>query len=60
MLHLLLGWQVHDIEDLAGEGRRVKGCPYYAARHFAEDAELVFCPYRRASPSLAQPLLLAA
>ena len=45
-LELRMGWQVHDIEDLAAEGRRVKGCPYFAARHFAEDAELVFCPYR--------------
>ena len=40
--------QVHDIEDLGSEGRRLKACPYFAARHFAEDAELVFCPYRSA------------
>ena len=37
--------QVHDIEDLKKEGSRQRGCPYYAARKFAVDAELVFCPY---------------
>lgn len=47
---LLWGRQVHDIEDLAKEGRRLTGCPYFASRHFAEDAELVFCPYRLALP----------
>ena len=36
---------MHDIEDLATEGRRVSGCPYFAARAFAQDAELIFCPY---------------
>ncbi|KAK9806231.1 hypothetical protein WJX72_006639 [[Myrmecia] bisecta] len=37
--------QVHDIEDLAKAGRDHKACPYYAARHYAEEAELIFCPY---------------
>ena len=27
--------QVHDIEDLCRFGKSVRGCPYYAARHFA-------------------------
>lgn len=26
-------------------GRRVVGCPYFAARALAETAEVVFCPY---------------
>ncbi len=38
--------QVHDIEDLVAEGKRRKACPYFASRHFAEEAELVFCPYK--------------
>jgi len=36
---------VHDIEDLVRVGRKVKGCPYFAAQHMAEAAQLVFCPY---------------
>jgi DEAD_2 len=37
--------QVHDIEDLAAEGRRLSACPYFASREFAQGAEIVFCPY---------------
>lgn len=37
--------QVHDIEDLCSLGNRHKACPYFVARHLAETAELVFCPY---------------
>ncbi|CAI0434835.1 unnamed protein product, partial [Linum tenue] len=37
--------EVHDIEDLVKVGNVVKGCPYYAARSMAEEAQLVFCPY---------------
>ncbi|CAN0927431.1 Fanconi anemia group J protein homolog [Linum grandiflorum] len=37
--------EVHDIEDLVKVGTAVKGCPYYAARAMADDAQLVFCPY---------------
>ena len=37
---------MHDIEDLVAEGKRRKACPYFASRHFAEEAELVFCPYK--------------
>ncbi|KAK7283806.1 hypothetical protein RIF29_13552 [Crotalaria pallida] len=37
--------EVHDIEDLVKVGRSVKGCSYYAARHMADDAQLIFCPY---------------
>ncbi len=39
---------MHDIEDLVAEGRRRKACPYFASTHLAEDAELVFCPYKSA------------
>lgn len=38
--------QVHDVEDLARIGRRHGACPYYASRHLAQTADLVFCPYR--------------
>lgn len=38
-------YEVHDIEDLLGVGRKVKGCPYFAAQTMAEAAQLVFCPY---------------
>ena len=34
-----------DIEDLVKMGTRARGCPYFAAKHMAENAELVFCPY---------------
>lgn len=37
--------QVHDIEDLAKIGSRHKACPYFASRHLAESADLIFCPY---------------
>uniref|UniRef100_A0A7N1A1Q7 DNA 5'-3' helicase FANCJ n=1 Tax=Kalanchoe fedtschenkoi TaxID=63787 RepID=A0A7N1A1Q7_KALFE len=37
--------EVHDIEDLVNIGLLVKGCPYYASRSMADDAQLVFCPY---------------
>ncbi|KAK9837585.1 hypothetical protein WJX74_000931 [Apatococcus lobatus] len=37
--------RVHDIEDLTKAGKEHKACPYFAARHFADDAEMVFCPY---------------
>uniref|UniRef100_A0A0E0QUU1 Helicase ATP-binding domain-containing protein n=1 Tax=Oryza rufipogon TaxID=4529 RepID=A0A0E0QUU1_ORYRU len=38
-------YEVHDIEDLIRVGRKVKGCPYFAAQTMAEAAQLVFCPY---------------
>eukprot|EP00039_Didymoeca_costata_P003515 m.68149 g.68149 ORF g.68149 m.68149 type:complete len:899 (+) comp11944_c0_seq1:162-2858(+) len=34
-----------DIEDLMSAGKKVIGCPFYAARDLAEDAEIIFCPY---------------
>ena len=34
-----------DIEDLVKMGKRLKGCPYFASKIMAEDAELVFTPY---------------
>jgi Rad3-related DNA helicase len=36
---------VHDIEDLAMIGKRHTACPYFVARHLADSAELIFCPY---------------
>ena len=34
-----------DIEDLVMLGQKTRGCPYFAAKHAHETAELVFCPY---------------
>jgi len=34
-----------DIEDLVTLGKKTRGCPYFAAKHAHETAELVFCPY---------------
>ena len=34
-----------DIEDLVTLGQKTRGCPYFAAKHAHETAELVFCPY---------------
>ncbi|XP_020847477.1 Fanconi anemia group J protein isoform X1 [Phascolarctos cinereus] len=34
-----------DIEDLVSLGRKLKACPYYAARELMLDADIVFCPY---------------
>lgn len=41
----LAAGEVWDIEDLVAAGKRVKGCPYYAARELLADADIVFCPY---------------
>ncbi|KAG0741654.1 hypothetical protein G6F23_007418 [Rhizopus arrhizus] len=37
--------RVWDIEDMISLGKKVKGCPYYAARKLYESAAIVFCPY---------------
>ncbi|XP_056672455.1 Fanconi anemia group J protein isoform X2 [Monodelphis domestica] len=34
-----------DIEDLVSLGKKLKACPYYAARELMLDADIVFCPY---------------
>ncbi|KAK7057010.1 Fanconi anemia group J protein, partial [Halocaridina rubra] len=34
-----------DIEDLVTLGKKIKSCPYYAARSLMETADIVFCPY---------------
>lgn len=34
-----------DVEELCEQGRRSGGCPYFAAKALAQDAELVMCPY---------------
>ncbi|KAJ2772430.1 hypothetical protein IWQ56_001378, partial [Coemansia nantahalensis] len=45
--HLQAGGELEiwDLEDIVELGRKVGGCPYYAARSLAESAELTFCPY---------------
>lgn len=37
--------RVWDIEDMVTLGKKVQGCPYYAARKLYESAEVIFCPY---------------
>jgi chromosome transmission fidelity protein 1 len=37
--------RVLDIEELAGHGRRLNACPYYASRHAATDAQIIVLPY---------------
>ncbi|XP_044286098.1 Fanconi anemia group J protein isoform X2 [Varanus komodoensis] len=37
--------QAWDIEDLVGLGKRLRACPYFAARELMAEAEIVFCPY---------------
>ncbi|KAI5171254.1 hypothetical protein PAEPH01_1598 [Pancytospora epiphaga] len=39
------GDKMYDIEELRAEGKKCVGCPYYASRTHAEDAEIVFLPY---------------
>uniref|UniRef100_A0A0P4W9K1 Helicase ATP-binding domain-containing protein n=1 Tax=Scylla olivacea TaxID=85551 RepID=A0A0P4W9K1_SCYOL len=37
--------EVQDIEQLVGLGRKMKSCPYYAARSAIRDAQVVVLPY---------------
>ncbi|KAL9550370.1 hypothetical protein PS6_005585 [Mucor atramentarius] len=37
--------RIWDIEDMVQLGKKVRGCPYYAARKLYEGAEVIFCPY---------------
>uniref|UniRef100_A0A8C3NYB5 DNA 5'-3' helicase n=1 Tax=Cyanoderma ruficeps TaxID=181631 RepID=A0A8C3NYB5_9PASS len=37
--------QAWDIEDLVGLGRKLRACPYFAARELMVGADIVFCPY---------------
>ncbi|CAN9511201.1 unnamed protein product [Ophioblennius macclurei] len=37
--------QAWDIEDLVSLGKRIRSCPYYAARELMAAASIVFCPY---------------
>ncbi|XP_031560838.1 Fanconi anemia group J protein homolog [Actinia tenebrosa] len=34
-----------DIEDLTRVGKKLRACPYYAARELMKEADIVFCPY---------------
>lgn len=34
-----------DIEDLVSLGKRLRSCPYYAARELMQSAYIIFCPY---------------
>ncbi|KAK6436243.1 ATP-dependent DNA helicase chl1, partial [Oleoguttula sp. CCFEE 5521] len=36
---------IHDIEDLAGVGKKLGVCPYYASRSAVDPAEIVTLPY---------------
>ncbi|KAL6122270.1 RAD3-like DNA-binding helicase [Nucleospora cyclopteri] len=37
--------KVFDLEELKSKGKKCAGCPYFAARELAEDAEVIFAPY---------------
>lgn len=37
--------QSWDLEDLITQGKRMRGCPYYASRELVPGADIVFCPY---------------
>ncbi|NWT87444.1 FANCJ protein, partial [Lanius ludovicianus] len=37
--------QAWDIEDLVSLGRKLRACPYFAARELMMEADVVFCPY---------------
>ncbi|XP_066301543.1 Fanconi anemia group J protein homolog [Branchiostoma lanceolatum] len=39
------GLSAWDIEELVKLGRKIKACPYYAARELMLEADIVFCPY---------------
>ncbi|XP_063613872.1 Fanconi anemia group J protein homolog, partial [Penaeus indicus] len=45
-----------DIEDLVRLGKKIKACPYFAARSLVDTAEIVFCPYNY----LVDPLIREA
>ena len=34
-----------DVEDLVAVGKKIRACPYYAARELKAKAHIVFCPY---------------
>uniref|UniRef100_A0A7S3DGD9 Regulator of telomere elongation helicase 1 homolog n=1 Tax=Palpitomonas bilix TaxID=652834 RepID=A0A7S3DGD9_9EUKA len=36
---------VWDIEDIVTVGRKVGGCPFYASRDLAKEADVLLCPY---------------
>lgn len=36
---------IQDVEDLVGQGKSIKACPYYASRKASEDAQIVLVPY---------------
>ncbi|KAL4419625.1 hypothetical protein ABPG77_008566 [Micractinium sp. CCAP 211/92] len=38
-------YRLHDIEDLKGFGKSQKACPYFTARKWADEAEVIFAPY---------------
>ncbi|XP_010400637.1 Fanconi anemia group J protein isoform X2 [Corvus cornix cornix] len=38
-------YQAWDIEDLVSLGRKLRACPYFAARELMMEADIVFCPY---------------
>ncbi|KFO99724.1 Fanconi anemia group J protein, partial [Calypte anna] len=38
-------YQAWDIEDLVSLGKKLRACPYFAARELMVGADIVFCPY---------------
>lgn len=37
--------EIHDVEDLVKDGKKLNACPYYAARSAIEDAQVIVLPY---------------
>ncbi|XP_069082547.1 Fanconi anemia group J protein isoform X2 [Pleurodeles waltl] len=38
-------YKAWDIEELVGLGKKLRACPYFAARELMIEADIVFCPY---------------
>lgn len=38
-------YEAWDIEELVGLGKKLRACPYFAARELMTEADIVFCPY---------------
>ena len=44
-LSKIIGEKLMDIEELRNEGKKCKGCPYFASRIAVRDADVIFAPY---------------
>lgn len=37
--------KIQDVEDLVKNGKKIKACPYYAARSAIDEAQIIVLPY---------------